>query len=294
MKEFRGSYVVNITPMTSKQEINFEGLKENIDWYIDEGIAGICTLGSTGEFLCLSKEERFKVAKTAVEHINGRVPCILGTSSETTKETIEYTKNAREVGADGVLIINSYYCNPAENEIYGHYKAISEAVDIPIMVYNNPGTSGIDMQPELIVKILQLKNINYVKESSMEIRRVRDIYRKAKNDVNVFCGCDDLAFETFMMGGVGWISVCSNIIPGIAQRLFDLVQEENFNKAKEVYYDMLPLLETIENSGKLVQVVKASMNKMGHAAGPCRLPRLPLTKEEDFALERVLKKMNLI
>lgn len=294
MTEFRGSYAVMVTPMTKEQEVDEKGLRENIDWYIDEGIAGICPLGSTGEFVSLTKEERLRVAKIAVEHINGRVPCIIGTAAETTRETIEYTKHAKEIGADGVLIINPYYCKPADNEIYEHFRAVSEAVDIPIMLYNNPWTSGIDMKPELIAKICQLKNIDYVKEASMEIRRVRDIIRLTGGKAKVFCGTDDLAFESFMLGAVGWISVCANIIPGMSQQLFDLVEQGQIDKAKELYQKMLPLLDVIENSGKLVQVVKASVNKIGHAAGPCRFPRLPLTEEEEASVDKVLRDMGLI
>lgn len=294
MKEFRGSFTVMVTPMKQDQSIDEGGIKKNIDWYIEEGTAGICVLGSTGEFLSLSKKERHKAAEIAVEHINGRVPCLIGTAEETTAETIEYTKHAKKIGADGALIINSYYCKPSENEIYEHFKAISEAVDIPIMLYNNPWTSGVDIKPELVAKICHLKNICYVKESSMEIRRIRDIAPLIEGEAQLFCGCDDLAFESFVLGAVGWISVCSNIIPGMSQQLFELVQKNEIQKAKELYIKMLPLLHLIENSGKLVQVVKAAMNKMGRAAGPCRLPRLPLTPDEDAALEKVLADMGLI
>lgn len=289
MKEFRGIYVIGITPMNENEEIDILGLKNNIDWYIENKVSGICLLGSSGEFVSLSKEERLMIAEAAVEHINGRVPFILGTTAETTKETIEYTRHAKKVGADGALILNPYYCKPTESEIFEHFKAVSDAVNIPIMLYNNPFTSGIDMKPELIAKISQLENIKYVKESSMEIRRVRDIVRNPGSSIKVFCGAEDLALESFISGAVGWISVCANIIPQEAQQLFDLVQTMEYEKAKELYYRMLPLLEFLENSGKLVQVVKTAMNKMGLAAGVCRLPRLPLTSKEETKLNKILE-----
>ena len=294
MQKFRGSYVVCITPMDKEQNIDLNGLKENIDWYISEGASGICCCGSTGEFVSLSKEERHQVAQTTVEYTNARVPVLVGTSAETTNEMLDYTRHAKDIGADGALIINPYYCKPAENEIYEFFKAVSENVDIPVMAYNNPHTSGIDMSNELIVEICKLKNIDYVKESSGEIRRIRELLNLSDDEINIFCGSDDLAFESFVSGAVGFISVCGNVIPGMSQKLFDLVQQGDLKGAKELYKTMLPLLDLIEGSGKLVQVVKAAVNKIGHAAGPCRLPRLPLTAEEDAALEKVLKGMSLL
>ncbi|MDQ7095122.1 4-hydroxy-tetrahydrodipicolinate synthase [Desulfosporosinus sp. PR] len=294
MKDFRGSFTVMITPMTKEQEIDENGIRENIDWQISEGIAGLCPLGSTGEFVSLSREERFRVAKIAVEHVKGRVPVLLGTAAETTKEVIEYTQNAKELGADGALIINPYYCKPAENEIYEFFKMISEAVDIPVMVYNNPFTSGIDMKAELLAKIAQLKNMAYIKDASMEIRRVKEIINLTDGRMKVFNGTDDIAFEAFLAGAVGWIAVCGNIIPGLSQQLFDLVEAGEIQKAKELNQKILPLLSFIENSGKLVQVVKAAVNKIGHAAGPSRLPRLPLTPEEDEKLVQILKNLGVL
>lgn len=294
MKEFRGSYVVNITPMTKDCEVDYTGLKDNLDWYIEKGTAGLDVLGSTGEFVSLTKEERIKVAETAVKHVNGRVPVILGTAAPTTKETIEYTRHAKEIGADGVMIISPYYSLPSENEIYEHFKAVSEAVDIPIMMYNNPATCGVDIKPELAVKICGLKNIEYVKEASMELRRIRQIVKLGKGKVKVFNGCEDIALEAFINGAVGWVSVIGNVVPDMSQKLFDLAVENKITEAKALYEKMLPLLTFIEESGKLVQTIKACLNKMGRAAGPCRLPRLPLSPEEDAVLERILKDLDLI
>lgn len=294
MKEWAGSFVVCITPMSDDQEIDEQGLKENIEWYIEMGSAGICCCGSTGEFVSLNREERLRVARISVDQVKGRVPVLVGTASETTRDTIAYTRHAREIGADGVLIINPYYCKPSDNEIYAHFRAVSEAVDIPIMLYNNPHTSGIDMSDELIVKLCSLKNIKYVKEASGEIRRVRNLLRLSHESIRVFCGADDLALESFLMGACGFISVCGNIIPDLSQQLFDLVQAGDIAGAKTLYDRILPLCELIEKSGKLVQVVKAGVGKLGHAAGPCRLPRLPLTQAEDEALESVLRDMGLL
>ncbi|GAH77925.1 unnamed protein product, partial [marine sediment metagenome] len=185
MTILKGTFTVLITPMTIKQDIDIDGLKSNIDWQINNGIPGICVTGSTGEFASLTREERLEIAEVAVKHVNGRIQCLVGTAAESTKETIFYTKHAKKIGADGVLILSPYFCKPSFDDIYLHYKAISEAVDISVMVYNNPNHSGVDMSPELLVKICSLKNIDYVKDASGDLRRVVDIKRLANGKITI-------------------------------------------------------------------------------------------------------------
>lgn len=294
MTTFEGVFTVLITPMTSEQDIDFNRLKENIDWQISQGIPGICVLGSTGEFASLSLEERLKIAETAVKHVNGRIPCIIGTAAESTRETIFYTKHAKEIGADGVLIINSYYCRPSFDEIYLHYKAVSDAVDIPIMAYNNPGHTGVDMSPELLVKICQLKNIDYVKDASGDLRRVADIERLAKGKVTIFCGGEDLALLNFKLGATGWICVCGNLIPREANQLFELVRQGKLEEANLLFVRLYPLLDMLENSPNCLQIVKKSLEFMGHPSGPCRFPRQPLSESESDKLLSLLKELSLV
>jgi 4-hydroxy-tetrahydrodipicolinate synthase len=230
-----------------------------------------------------------------VDQTNGRVPVLAGTAHETTRETIDYTNHAKEKGADGALILTPYYCKPDENEAYAHFKAVSDAVDIPIMLYNNPFTTGVDLPADLVARIGDLKNVQYVKESSGDIRRIRDILRMGQNNIEVFCGTEDLALESFVFGAVGWICVIANITPKWARQLYHLTGEKDIDQAKEVFNKMLPMLTFLEESGKYVQVIKAAMNKIGVcSAGPSRLPRLPLTAEEDQSLDAILKEMGLI
>lgn len=292
--EFEGAYPVLITPMTEDQEIDEKGLIDNIEWYISENTPGICVIGSTGEFASLTKEERLRVAEITVKQVKGRIKCIVGTASESTKETIFYTKHAKDIGADGVLIINSYYCLPNEEEAYQHYKAISDSVDIPIMLYNNPAHSGIDMKPELINRICNLKNIDYVKDATGDLRRVTDMRRLSDGKINIFCGGDDLALENFILGAVGWISVSANIIPRKAQQLYELVKENRLEDAKKLYNEIYPLLDLMENSGKPAQMVKTCLDLMGHSGGPGRLPRLPINDEEKENLLKILNGLGLL
>lgn len=294
MEAMKGSFAVLITPMTLNLEIDLEGLKKNIDWMIEEGIPGICVCGSTGEFTSLTKDERLAIAKTAVKHVNGRIKCLVGTAAETTAETIFLTKHAEETGADGVMIINPYYCLPTDEELFVHYKDISEIVSIPIMVYNNPAHTGVDMKPELLAKLGTLKNIEYVKDASGDLRRTSDLIRLVKGKVNVFCGGEDLSLQNFLLGATGWISVCANIVPKQAQKLYEFVRDGRLEEANELFEKLYPLLDMLENKPKAIQRVKASLNLMGKHAGPSRLPRGPLNQEEEAELVDILNLLEVI
>lgn len=290
MKKLEGVFPVLITPMHEDGEINWEGLRSNIDHFIEQGVAGIAVNGSTGEFVSLTKEERFKVTEIAVEQVAGQIPLIVGTAAETTKDAIMYTKQAEEAGADAALLINSYYAHPKDEEIYVQFKEVAESVDFPIMIYNNPFTSGVNIGTETILKVVRdVENITHIKESSGDIGKVRDITRQGKGFLQTFCGADDLALESFLVGATGWISVAGNIAPKLVTNMFNCVQQGDLKKAWELYDKVLPLCNFLEGSGKYVQIVKRAMDLQGLAGGPSRKPRLPLTDEEEERLKGILE-----
>lgn len=247
------------------------GVKQNVNYFIEQKVAGIIINGSTGEFVSLSKEERFKMVETVLKEVDGRIPVIVGTAAETTKETIEYTKHAEAHGADCALIINSYYCKPKEEEIYFHFKEISNAVNIPIMLYNNPFTSGVDMSTDLMLRIgKECENVTHIKESSGDIRKARDLVRQGEGAFQVFCGSEDLVMESYLVGATGWVSVAGNIVPGLVTKMYEHFQNGELEKAWEINDAILPLCEFLEGSGKYVQIVKRSMELYGQAGGPSR------------------------
>lgn len=292
MKNIKGAFPVLITPMDEFQEINWNGVKQNVNYFIEQKLAGIIINGSTGEFVSLSKEERFKMVETVLKEVDGRIPVIVGTVMETTKETIEYTKHAEAHGADCALIINSYYCKPKEEEIYFHFKEISNAVNIPIMLYNNPFTSGVDMSTELLLRIgKECENVTHIKESSGDIRKARDLVRQGEGAFQVFCGSEDVVMESYLVGATGWVSVAGNIVPGLVTKMYEHFQNGELEKAWEINDAILPLCEFLEGSGKYVQIVKRSMELHGQAGGPSRYPRLGLTKEEDQKLQMIISKI---
>ncbi|MDM5193994.1 4-hydroxy-tetrahydrodipicolinate synthase [Bacillus hominis] len=289
MQNIKGAFPVLITPMDEFQEIDWKGVKQNVNYFIEKKVAGIIINGSTGEFVSLSKEERFNMVETVLKEVDGRIPVIVGTAAETTKETIEYTKHAEAHGADCALIINSYYCKPKEEEIYFHFKEISNAVNIPIMLYNNPFTSGVDMSTELMLRIgKECENVTHIKESSGDIRKARDLVRQSEGAFQVFCGSEDLVMESYLVGASGWVSVAGNIVPSLVTKMYEHFQNGELEKAWEINDAILPLCEFLEGSGKYVQIVKRSMELHGQVGGPSRYPRLGLTEEEDQKLQTIL------
>ncbi|QWG56479.1 4-hydroxy-tetrahydrodipicolinate synthase [Bacillus mycoides] len=292
MQNIKGAFPVLITPMDEFQEIDWKGVKQNVNYFIEKKVAGIIINGSTGEFVSLSKEERFNMVETVLKEVDGRIPVIVGTAAETTKETIEYTKHAEAHGADCALIINSYYCKPKEEEIYFHFKEISNAVNIPIMLYNNPFTSGVDMSTELMLRIgKECENVTHIKESSGDIRKARDLVRQGEGAFQVFCGSEDLVMESYLVGASGWVSVAGNIVPGLVTKMYEHFQNGELEKAWEMNDAILPLCEFLEGSGKYVQIVKRSMELHGQVGGPSRYPRLGLTEEEDQKLQTILSEI---
>jgi 4-hydroxy-tetrahydrodipicolinate synthase len=291
LKELKGTFVVMVTPFDENQNINFKAMEENIEWYIEKGAHGLIPLGSTGEMASLNKEERYEIAEFVVKVVNNRLPVCIGTTAETTAQTIEYTRHAQKIGADAVLILPPYYFNPVQEEIIYHYETISDAVNIPIMIYNNPGASGVDIQLETVLKLAKRENIKYIKESTGDIIRLREIERLNQGNIITFCGSEKLVFESFFLGAQGWVSVISNALPELSAAIYEeTVINKNYIRAKEIYNAILPICIELEDSGKLVQIVKYCMDRRGMNGGNFRSPRLPLSKEYCKKIDKLLEK----
>ncbi|MBS7653671.1 4-hydroxy-tetrahydrodipicolinate synthase [Candidatus Bathyarchaeota archaeon] len=295
MRRLEGTFVVAVTPFTTDENLDLKALRENIDYYIENGIHGIIVCGSTGEFASLSVQEHKKVTEEAVDHVNGRVPVIVGTGACATRQVIELSRYAKDVGADGVMIVPPFYTKPKENELYEHYRRIAEAVDLPIMLYNNPWTSKVDMQPSFIAKLSEIDNISHVKESSGDITRIWKIIHLTKGKMTVFCGSDNLALESFLMGAKGWVCVAANMFPKHTSRLFELAcKENNIEDARALYLELLPLLNFLEETGKFAQLSKAGLEILGRRAGPPRRPLLTVSEEEKEELKTLIEKIKSI
>jgi len=295
-KKLRGAFAVLVTPFNKDYSLDEIGLRENIDWLIAEGIHGIIPAGSTGEFVSLSENERKRLIEVTVDQAKGRVPVCAGACAETTQDAIMYTKFANEVGCDAVMILPPYYFGPKPEELYSHYKAISDSVDIPIMIYNNPWTSGVDIKVDVALKLAEIENVKYIKESSGDVRRIGQLVLRGKGKITPFAGFDDLLIESYIMGALGGVIVAANICPKLCANLFEMVVDrKDYENAKKLYFKMLPLLSYIEGPvGKISQIAKRGCELVGHAGGPCRPPRAPLNNEEEKELKRILQDMGLI
>ncbi|TQX85213.1 MULTISPECIES: 4-hydroxy-tetrahydrodipicolinate synthase [Rhizobium] len=284
--KFRGVYTVMITPLDEDGAVDLTALAAFTDWQIREGIHGLIPLGSTGEFLSLSEDERDGVARTVIETAAGRVPVLIGTGAEDTRECVRLSKKAEEMGADGVMIIPPFYSTPTDDEIVHHYRTVASSISIPIMVYNNPATANVDLKPELVKRIAAIEGCDYIKESTLEVTRVRDIIRLAGDNMTVFGGI--LGFESFVLGAQGWVAVASNVAPGPMARIFELVADEkNIDEARALYLKWLPVIQAVGGQA-YVAGSKSLLNHMGFGAGQPRPPRLPLPAAQDAAIKKMV------
>ena len=234
VKQFRGSYTVTITPFTEDgSAIDVPALKRFLDWQLAVGVPGIIILGTTGEFLTITDEERRLYVDTTVKHIAGRIPVLVGTMNAYTPNAVRYSREAQELGADGLMIVPPYYYTPTEDEIFNYYRAISEAVSIPIMLYNNPFTSNVDMSPKLIARMTRaLENVRYIKEASTNVARVYEIVEETNGVMNVFAG--ERIVESFKLGAVGYVNPYGNYIPRASHRIWDFLVQGRVEDAQGI------------------------------------------------------------
>lgn len=292
MTAFRGTYTVLITPMTADGQVDAAALRRLVDWQIAQGIHGLIPLGSTGEFLSLTQEERQLVIETCVGTAAGRVPVLVGTGAEWTDECVRLSREAEGMGADGVMIIPPFYSTPTDDELFEHYRKVGEAIGIPIMVYNNPATANVDLKPELVARLARIDNCRYIKESTLEVTRVRDIIELCGERMTVFAGI--LGYESFWLGAQGWVAVCSNLIPQMSARLFERVADEHdMPAALALYKKMLPIVRWV-GGHRYVAATKAGLTMMGLPVGKPRAPRLPLPAAEAADLRRELDRLQLL
>ena len=293
MTAFRGTYTVLITPLTADgKPVDVPALKKLVNWQIEQGIHGLIPLGSTGEFLSLDAEERNLVIETCVSTAAKRVPVLIGTGAEWTDECLRLSREAQSMGADGVMIIPPFYSTPTDDELFAHYRKVGEAIDIPIMVYNNPATANVDLKPELVARLSRIDACQYIKESTLEVTRVRDIIELCGDRMTVFAGI--LGYESFWLGAQGWVAVCSNLIPKDSARLFELVADErDMESALALYKKILPIVRWV-GGHRYVAASKDGLAMMGLPVGQPRAPRLPLPPEDQADLRAELDRLGLL
>ena len=293
MAEFRGSYTVMVTPFREDgRGIDEAATRRFVDWQIREGVPGLIPLGSTGEFLSVSDDERTQLVQILLDQVRGRIPIIVGTAAEWTDVAVRHSREAERLGAAGVMVVPPFYSSPTEDELFEHYRRIGEAISIPIMVYNNPHTSNVDLRPEFVARLGEIDTVRYIKESSGDVTRVREIIRLSEGRVTVFGGYH--AWDSMRLGADGYVSVCGNIVPRLSSDIYRLtVTEGDPDGGREVWHRLLPLIDAI--AGDLyVSATRAGLEMVGMPAGDPRPPRLPLPAEPRRALHRVLEDLGVL
>lgn len=291
-RPFHGTFTVLVTPFTPDGvAVDLPALERLVAFQIENGIDGLIPLGSTGEFLSVSREERTAITETVVRVAAGRVPVLIGTGTEDTREAVALSREAERLGADGVLVIPPFYSVPTEDELYVHYKTISDAIGIPIMVYNNPATANVDLTPPVLARLSTIAGCRYVKESTLEVTRVRDILAACNGRMTVFAGV--LGYESAWLGAVGWVAVCSNVAPRLSADMFRAAAAGDRSAALPLYRRLAPLLPWV-GGPRYVSGTKAALRLAGMDMGPPRPPRLPLPAQDLPALERVLREAGVL
>jgi 4-hydroxy-tetrahydrodipicolinate synthase len=284
-KSFRGSYTVTITPFTADGgAVDLEALRGFLDWQLAEGVPGVIVLGTTGEFLTLDDDERTQVVQTAVEHVNGRIAVLVGTMNAHTPRAVRYSREAEAIGADGLMIAPPYYYTPTGDEIFGYYRAICEAVSLPIMLYNNPVTTNVDMSAELVGRLTRaFENIRYIKEASLDVARVYDVIEETDGVMNVFAG--ERIVESFLLGAVGYVNPYGNYIPRASSRIWDYLVDGRIEDAKRIQH-LINRIDHIIAEGHPTYGHQCYSKALAAVAGhPVGDVRPPITRFEELGAE---------
>jgi len=289
---FSGSMVAIVTPFKNDRvdEVSFKIL---IEFQIANKTSAIVPCGTTGESATLSFEEHQRVIEIAIEATNKRVPVIAGTGSNSTKEAIKLTAHASKAGADAALLISPYYNRPTQEGLYQHFKAVAENVNIPIILYNIPARTGVNMLPETVARLAEIKNIVGIKEASGSLAQMTEIVSLCGEDFDLISGDDNLILPILSIGGKGVISVVANIAPKDVANLIEEFDRGNLREAKRLHYKLAPLVSAMGYETNPIPV-KAALHMMGMITDEIRLPLCHMSEGNRKKLEGVMKKYGLI
>ncbi len=289
---FNGALSALATPFRDG-EVDEHSLCELIEWQIQSGIDGLVPCGSTGESATLTHAEHDRVIKITIEQARRRVPVVAGTGSNSTAEAIRLTVAAREMGADGALIISPYYNKPTQEGIFRHYKMIAAAVDLPMLVYNIPGRTASNVAPETFARLCEIRNIVGVKDASGSMDQISDVRRLCGDRLTILAGDDAMTLPMMALGAKGVISTISNVMPREMHDLAAAALEGDFTRARQIHYQILPLLRTLFIETNPIPL-KLALGLMGKCTGELRMPLTPMSAPAGDRLRAAMKEMKLI
>src|ERR1700719_1197526 len=289
---FNGALSAIVTPFRDG-EVDERALRDHIEWQIQSGIDGIVPCGSTGESATLTHSEHERVIKLTIEQTRKRVPVVAGTGSNSTAEAIRLTAAAREMGADGALLISPYYNKPTQDGIYRHYKTIAASVDLPLFVYNVPGRTSSNVLPETVARLSEIKNIVGIKEASGSMDQSSDILKMCDDGITIMSGDDALTLPLVALGAKGVISTCSNVVPREMRDLTAAALAGDLAKAREIHFRLLPLMRALFVETNPIPV-KQALAFMGKCANELRMPLVPMTAGPAEKLRVAMKELRLV
>jgi len=286
--KFRGIIAAMVTPFTKEQEINKKSTRELVNHLIESNIHGLFVISGAGEFSTLSFDEKRELLSIVVEEVAGRVPVYAGTGSVTTKETVELTQLAEELGADAVTVIAPYTVNPSEKELYEHYREVAKCTDLPVIVYNHPKITGVNLSANLIAKLSKLDNVNGIKDSSGDLTLTMEYISQQDEGFSVLGGIDKLIYPSLACGARGSISSTAGIVPELVSSINKYFRQGEHSKALEAQLALLPLRKTYD-LGTYPAMIKQALNILGWDVGKCRPPVGEMSEENKQKLREILK-----
>jgi 4-hydroxy-tetrahydrodipicolinate synthase len=290
--KLEGTFVALVSPFKNNQ-LNVDKIKELVRFHIDNGTDGIVPCGTTGESPALSEAEKDVMIKTVIQEAAGKVTVVAGTGTNNTEKTIKATQRAREFGADAALVITPYYNKPTQEGLYRHFEAVVKSVDIPIMIYNVPGRTSVNILPETVARLAKFDNIVAIKEASGDLNQVSEVIDRCGDSIKVFSGDDTLFTPILSVGGAGVVSVVANIAPKDLKSLFTAFKTGNMNEVHKWHYQLLPLCNAMFFETNPIPV-KTAMNFLGYEVGDLRLPLAPMSDTNRQKLSNSLKEYGLM
>ncbi|ASD66917.1 dihydrodipicolinate synthase family protein [Pseudoalteromonas piscicida] len=283
---WQGVYPAVTTQFHDDESINFDTTKAMIDNLINEGVHGIIVLGTVGENCSLTADEKRQVLKAAKEVVGDRVPLLSGVAETTTALAVEFAKDAEVLGIDGLMVLPGMVYRSTEREAIHHYQQVARSTSLPIMIYNNPVTYGVDVSIEGMKILAEESNIVSVKEATEDTRRISELFSEFGDRYVVFGGVDDIALESLMLGATGWISGLTNVFPRESVAIYKLAEQGRYEEARALWRWFLPLLR-LDTIPTLVQCIKYAEHLAGRGSEVTRSPRLPLTQEQKAYVSRL-------
>ncbi|MBP2631735.1 MAG: dapA4 [Firmicutes bacterium] len=287
--EVKGIITAMVTPFDQNQELNSKGTKQLVNKLINSGVSGIFILGTNGEFHLLTNDEKVAFAKIVIDEVNKRVPVYVGTGGNSTREVIELSKKMEALGADALSVITPYFLVPSQSEVIHHYKAIAEAVKIPIIIYNIPKNTGMNLEPETVLELAKVKNIIAIKDSSGKLENIEKYIQITSNeDFSVLSGSDSLILDALKIGATGAIAATSNLITDIDVSIYEKFLKGDIAGAEKAQQE-IEVLRAVLKAGTVPSILKKAVEMSGISVGPARLP---VTQPKEEVIEKIQKMLD--